>query len=221
MQTASRSAAAKQQHRKSHLCMFHQFHVVPCRFPGSMTSWNAVNDVSCPSSLPDYMLGMQLLYALLFFTPKALWLRVGGPVLSCTRLLLESSSICVSKACLSRTLAAAHMPCLQVCDADLLAEAAIHCSTTPECANQAFNINNGDTFRWSEVRLESASGGESAIAGLSWRAAGASTWPKVWAATTVKACQLVPLPNLPAVLEGSMQPAAMEARRISACPFAS
>eukprot|EP00891_Asterochloris_glomerata_P004957 jgi/Astpho2/4957/fgenesh1_pg.00070_%23_18_t len=37
-----------------------------------------------------------------------------------------------------------------VCDADLLAEAAIHCSTTPECANQAFNINNGDTFRWSE-----------------------------------------------------------------------
>lgn len=60
---------------------------------------------------------------------------------------------------LSTALAAAHVTCLQVCDADLLAEAAIHCSTTPECANQAFNINNGDTFRWSEVRLESFSGG--------------------------------------------------------------
>ena len=41
------AAAAKQQHRMSCFCMIQQLHVVPCRFPGSMTSWNAVNDVSC------------------------------------------------------------------------------------------------------------------------------------------------------------------------------
>jgi len=36
----------------------------------------------------------------------------------------------------------------QVMDAELLARAAIHVSTEPRCANQAFNVNNGDIFRW-------------------------------------------------------------------------
>jgi nucleoside-diphosphate-sugar epimerase len=39
----------------------------------------------------------------------------------------------------------------QVVDADLLARAAIHVSTTSACRNQAFNINNGDIFRWSDL----------------------------------------------------------------------
>ena len=38
-----------------------------------------------------------------------------------------------------------------VMDAELLARAAIWCSTTPKCANQAFNVNNGDVFKWSEL----------------------------------------------------------------------
>lgn len=35
-----------------------------------------------------------------------------------------------------------------VADSELLARASIWCSTTPGCGNQAFNINNGDVFRW-------------------------------------------------------------------------
>ena len=41
--------------------------------------------------------------------------------------------------------------CFNVMDAELLARAAIWCSTTPRCANQAFNANNGDVFRWAEL----------------------------------------------------------------------
>ena len=36
----------------------------------------------------------------------------------------------------------------QLVDAGLLARAAIHVSTMPGCGNQAYNINNGDVFRW-------------------------------------------------------------------------
>ncbi|RPI45139.1 MAG: SDR family oxidoreductase [Betaproteobacteria bacterium] len=38
-----------------------------------------------------------------------------------------------------------------VVDSELLARAAIWCSTTPGCGNEAFNINNGDVFRWREI----------------------------------------------------------------------
>jgi nucleoside-diphosphate-sugar epimerase len=38
-----------------------------------------------------------------------------------------------------------------VADAELLARASIWCSTTPACGNQAFNVNNGDVFRWRDV----------------------------------------------------------------------
>lgn len=40
---------------------------------------------------------------------------------------------------------------VDVTDADLLAEGMLHCATTPACANQAFNICNGDCFRWKDV----------------------------------------------------------------------
>jgi nucleoside-diphosphate-sugar epimerase len=41
-------------------------------------------------------------------------------------------------------------------DADLLAKATVWAATDPGCANEAFNINNGDLFRWSEMWPEIA-----------------------------------------------------------------
>jgi nucleoside-diphosphate-sugar epimerase len=38
-----------------------------------------------------------------------------------------------------------------VVDSELLARAAIWCSTTPACGGQAFNVNNGDVFRWKDI----------------------------------------------------------------------
>ncbi|WP_394846953.1 SDR family oxidoreductase [Pendulispora brunnea] len=40
---------------------------------------------------------------------------------------------------------------LEVVDAGLLARATVWAATDPRCANQVFNINNGDLFRWSEM----------------------------------------------------------------------
>lgn len=39
----------------------------------------------------------------------------------------------------------------QCTDADLLAQAMVWMATTPACANEAFNITNGDLFRWQHV----------------------------------------------------------------------
>ncbi|WP_440119512.1 SDR family oxidoreductase [Paenibacillus sp. QZ-Y1] len=40
---------------------------------------------------------------------------------------------------------------LEMTDASLLARATVWAATDPRCANQAFNINNGDLFRWDEL----------------------------------------------------------------------
>lgn len=40
---------------------------------------------------------------------------------------------------------------IEMTDAGLLAKAIVWAATEPRCANQAFNINNGDLFRWSEM----------------------------------------------------------------------
>jgi nucleoside-diphosphate-sugar epimerase len=40
---------------------------------------------------------------------------------------------------------------LEMTDAGLLAHATVWAATDPRCANQAFNINNGDLFRWNEL----------------------------------------------------------------------
>lgn len=40
---------------------------------------------------------------------------------------------------------------LEMTDAGLLAKATVWAATDERCANQAFNINNGDLFRWSEM----------------------------------------------------------------------
>jgi nucleoside-diphosphate-sugar epimerase len=41
--------------------------------------------------------------------------------------------------------------CWQMTDADLLAQGAEWASTTPACANQAFNISNGDHYYWRDL----------------------------------------------------------------------
>lgn len=40
---------------------------------------------------------------------------------------------------------------LEMTDAGLLARAIVWAATEPSCANQAFNITNGDLFRWNEM----------------------------------------------------------------------
>jgi len=40
---------------------------------------------------------------------------------------------------------------MELCDADLLADAMLFTATTPAPGNQAFNINNGDLFRWEYI----------------------------------------------------------------------
>ena len=40
---------------------------------------------------------------------------------------------------------------IEMTDAGLLARATVWAATDERCANQAFNINNGDLFRWSEM----------------------------------------------------------------------
>ncbi|MBB6498725.1 SDR family oxidoreductase [Pedobacter cryoconitis] len=40
---------------------------------------------------------------------------------------------------------------IEVTDAGLLADATVWAATQPQGANQAFNINNGDLFRWNEL----------------------------------------------------------------------
>lgn len=40
---------------------------------------------------------------------------------------------------------------LEMTDAGLLARATVFIATSPQCGNQAYNINNGDLFRWSEM----------------------------------------------------------------------
>lgn len=45
---------------------------------------------------------------------------------------------------------------IEMTDAGLLAKATVWAAMSPEAANQAFNINNGDLFRWSEMWPEIA-----------------------------------------------------------------
>jgi nucleoside-diphosphate-sugar epimerase len=40
---------------------------------------------------------------------------------------------------------------LEMTDAGLLAKATVWAATQPQCANQAFNITNGDLFRWNDL----------------------------------------------------------------------
>ena len=40
---------------------------------------------------------------------------------------------------------------LEMTDAGLLARATVWAATAPQCANQAFNITNGDLFRWNDM----------------------------------------------------------------------
>ena len=46
---------------------------------------------------------------------------------------------------------AAYEAPMEVCDARVLADAMFHISTHSDAGNAAYNINNGDIFRWSDV----------------------------------------------------------------------
>jgi nucleoside-diphosphate-sugar epimerase len=46
--------------------------------------------------------------------------------------------------------AGAYDKLMEMTDAGLLAKATVWAATNPKCANQAFNISNGDLFRWTE-----------------------------------------------------------------------
>ncbi|GAA3854837.1 SDR family oxidoreductase [Amycolatopsis tucumanensis] len=50
----------------------------------------------------------------------------------------------------------AYTSLLEMTDAGLLAKATVWAATDERCGNQAFNINNGDLFRWSELWPELA-----------------------------------------------------------------
>ena len=50
----------------------------------------------------------------------------------------------------------AYRTLLEMTDATLLAKATVWAATSEACANQAFNINNGDLFRWEEMWPEIA-----------------------------------------------------------------
>lgn len=45
---------------------------------------------------------------------------------------------------------------MEMTDGALLAKATVWAATSPQCANQAFNITNGDLFRWNELWPEIA-----------------------------------------------------------------
>jgi nucleoside-diphosphate-sugar epimerase len=45
----------------------------------------------------------------------------------------------------------AYTSLIEMTDAGLLAKAAVFAATTPSAANQAFNVTNGDMFRWSSM----------------------------------------------------------------------
>lgn len=59
---------------------------------------------------------------------------------------------------------------MEMTDAGLLAKATVWAATEPRCANQAFNINNGDLFRWNDL------------------------WPKIGAYFGLETADPVPLP---------------------------
>jgi hypothetical protein len=83
----------------------------------------------------------------------------------------------------------------EVCDADLLADAMLHCAATPACANQAFNISNGDTFRWREVGADRSA--------VHWHEASCSCRCVVWCEA---ACHGLPKHKLGARLPPGLPP---------------
>ncbi len=55
------------------------------------------------------------------------------------------------QSCNPAILQSCHPAILQVVDVKLMAEAMEYCATQGACRNQAFNLSNGDVFRWTEV----------------------------------------------------------------------
>lgn len=99
--------------------------LVRTRQAGRAWTWTAIR----PHSVCGYAPGNPLNLALVLAVYAALRRERGEP------LWFPASSACFASL-------------FQVMDADILARAAIFIASTPACANNAFNVSNGDIFRW-------------------------------------------------------------------------
>lgn len=98
------------------------------RQPGKSWTWSALR----PSVVCGYALGNPMNLAMVIAVYAAISKELGLP------LRFPGSP-------------GAYHSLLEMTDADLLARATVWAATDPGGANQAFNINNGDLFRWSEL----------------------------------------------------------------------
>lgn len=100
---------------------------------GKQWSWSAIR----PSVVCGYALGNPMNLAMVIAVYAAISKELGLP------LRFPGSP-------------GAYNSLIEMTDADLLAKATVWAATETGCANQAFNINNGDLFRWSEMWPEIA-----------------------------------------------------------------
>jgi nucleoside-diphosphate-sugar epimerase len=95
---------------------------------GKRWTWTATR----PHSVCGYARGNPLNLAVALGMYGSLQKAIGGPF-----------AFPASQACFDAR--------FNVADSELLARASIWSSITPGCGNEAFNINNGDVFRWHEI----------------------------------------------------------------------
>src|SRR4051794_35440089 len=98
------------------------------RQPGRAWSWSAIR----PSVVAGFALGNPMNLAMVLAVYATISKELGLPLRF------------PGKPGAYRTL-------LEMTDAGLLARATVWAATDPRCANQAFNINNGDLFRWNDM----------------------------------------------------------------------
>jgi len=106
----------------------HQQAFLERRQPGAGWTWSAIR----PSVVCGFALGNPMNLAMVIAVYGAISKELGIPLRFPGR-------------------PGAYDSLLEMTDAGLLAKATVWAATDPRCANQAFNINNGDLFRWSEM----------------------------------------------------------------------
>lgn len=98
------------------------------RQPGSSWTWSALR----PSVVCGFVLGNPMNLAMVIGVYAAISKELGLPLRFPGK-------------------PGAYHSLLEMTDATLLAHATVWAATEPRCANQAFNITNGDLFRWNEL----------------------------------------------------------------------
>ncbi|WP_217597916.1 SDR family oxidoreductase [Cohnella sp. GbtcB17] len=99
-----------------------------CRQPGSKWTWSALR----PSVVAGYATGNPMNLAMVIAVYAAISKELGLPLRFPGK-------------------PGAYDSLLEMTDAGLLARATVWAATDPRCANQAFNIANGDLYRWNEL----------------------------------------------------------------------